>query len=523
MHSFFIIRHFVLNSCEVFFLDDLLDNLNFRFYLSLYRFNIHDFFNCNFSLNSILFIGWNRYKSINSFSDDLMFSTNQASVIFELYNSVNFNRHIILNVNSFFLTNLDNNFNWLFNESINYNWLDIRSLSRKDNWYFDLLFNRCEFLIYNKFSFSINFWFNNSNRLHDNFFNLDNVGFDYLLSNWNLDWNMNLFMLNKSRSYLDWFLNVSVNDFGDLNNKKLLLLNFNPFGTFNYLFNDIIDKDLNRNFFVDSYKLLYWNLNDFFLFNYSFSNHWNLFNPFNRAINFKIDVSYLFNFNWFVNIDDFFNYFFYNFDCRYFNNLLDNNFNNLRNFNWFLNHSWYNYYLFNNFFNLNDLWNFYKFVNDFLDFNFNLFYSFNSSWYFNDFLYNTVYYLNVFDVLDIRFLNLDNFRLFDNFFFNTFNWYNMRNMNSLDYNFRNLDINSYDSILENWDFNLFLNSSDLLDNIFNYYILNLFNFLWHNFLDNLFNNHLNRLDLLNSFFDDHRYLDSLRNINNFVNNSLNWY
>jgi hypothetical protein len=452
-----------------------------------------------------------------------MLGSNQASIIVHLNNSVNFNRYIVFDIYSFFLSDFNDNFNWLFNESINNNRLDIRSFSRKDNWYFDLFFDWCKFLIYNDFSLSIDSWFNNSDRLFDNFFNLENVCFDYFLSYRNFDWNMNFFVLDKSRSNLDWLFNVSVNDFGNFDNKQFLLLNFNQFSTFNYLFDNIIDKYLYWNFFVDSYKLFYWNLHYFFLLNYGLSNHWNLFNLLNRTINFKIDVSDLLDFNWLVNIDDFFDDFFYNFDCWYFNNLFNYNFNNLRNLNWFFNNSWHNYYLFNNFFNLNNFWNLDKLVNNFLNFNFNFFNSFNSSWYFNDFLYNTVYNLNVLDILNVWFFNLDNFRLFNYLFLDAFDRYNMRNMNSLDNNFRYLDINSHDSILKNWDFNLFLNSFDLLNNSFNNYIPDLFNFSWDNFLYNFFNNHLNSLDLLNSLFDNHRDLDSLRNINYLVYNSLNWY
>lgn len=146
-----------------------------------------------------------------------MLSTNQASIIIELNNSVNFHRHIVLDFDSFFLSDFNNNFNWLFNESINNNRLDKRSLSWEDNWYFDLFFDRCEFLIDNNFSFSIDFWFNNSNRLFDNLFNLDNVCFYYFLSNWYLDWNMDFFVLDESRSNFDWFFNVSVYDLGNFN------------------------------------------------------------------------------------------------------------------------------------------------------------------------------------------------------------------------------------------------------------------------------------------------------------------
>ena len=421
------------------------------------------------------------------------------------------------------MSDFNNNFNWLFNESINNNRLDKRSLSGEDNWYFDLFFDRREFLIYNNFSFSIDFWFNNSNRLFDNLFNLDNVCFDYLLSNWHLDWNMDFFVFDESRSNFDWFFNVSVHDLGNFDYNQFLLLNLNQFSTFNYLLYDIIDKYLNWNFFVYSYKLLYWNLNDFFLLNYSFSDYWNLFNLLNRAIDFKIDVSDLLDFNWLVNIDDFLYYLLYNFDCWYFNYLLDNNLNNLRNLDYFFNNSWHNNYFLNNFFDLNDPRNFNKFVNDLLDFNFNFFDSFNNSWHFNDFLYNAVYNLNVFDVLDVWFFNLDNLRLFNYFFLDTFYWHNVRNMNSLDYNFRYLNINSHYSILKNRNFNLFLNSFDLLNHIFNYYVLNLFYFSYHYFLHNLFHNHLYSFDLLDSFFNNHRDLDSLRNIDNFVYDSLNWY
>ena len=170
-------------------------------------------FNFYILLNCVLFICWNRYDSIDNFSDDLVFSSNQASIIVQSNNSVNFNRNVILNVNSLLLSDFNYNFNGLFNKSINNNWLDERLLSRKYNWNFNFFFNRSEFLIYNYFSFSVDFWLRNSNWLSDNFFNLDNVSLNSLFSNWNLDWNVDFFMLNESRSNLDCLLDVSVHNF----------------------------------------------------------------------------------------------------------------------------------------------------------------------------------------------------------------------------------------------------------------------------------------------------------------------
>lgn len=274
-----------------------------------------------------------------------------------------------------------------------------------------------------------------------------------------------------------------------------------------------------------------WYFNDFFLFNYSFSNNWNFFNLFDWAIDFKIDVSDLLDFDWLVDIDYFIYNFFNNFNCRYLHDFLNNNFNYLRYLYDFLNYSWHDYDLLDNLFDLDDFRNLDKFVHYFLNSDFNLLYSFDNSWHFDDLLHNAVDNLNVFNVLDVRLFYLNNLRFLNYLFFNALNRYNVRNMYSLNYNFNYLDWNSHDSILKDRDLNLSLYSLNLLNNIFDYDISNLFYFSWYNFLNNLINEYLDSLDYFHCLFDNYRDLYSLRDVDDLGNDcfdrhyflDVDWY
>jgi DNA-binding MltR family transcriptional regulator len=125
--------------------------------------------------------------------------------------------------------------------------------------------------------------------------------------------------------------------------------------------------------------------------------------------------------------------------------------------------------------------------------------------------------------LDVRFLDLNDFRFFDDLLFNAFDGYNMRNVNLLYNNLGYISRYCYNTILQNWYLDDPINN---LDNFYNFldYMVNDFLNLSRNYsLNNLLDNNFNCLDLSHNLLDHHRYFDSLRDSHNLAYNCFNWY
>ena len=152
----------------------------------------------------------------------------------------------------------------------------------------------------------------------------------------------------------------------------------------------------------------------------------------------------------------------------------------MRNLNQSLNNSWNNHDLFNYFLNFNH----FGYLNQLIDNLFysasNFFYSLDCSWNFNYLFNDTVNNLNIFDVLDIRFLDLDDLGFFNNFFFNTFDWHHMWYMDSFNNNHWNLSGYCHYFLLNHRNLNDSINLFDHLNcplvDVVDYFLnLNYFN------------------------------------------------
>lgn len=152
-----------------------------------------------------------------------------------------------------------------------------------------------------------------------------------------------------------------------------MFLNFNNFRHFNLIVNNLLNRDVSRNFLDDFNNSL----------NYSLMRHDSLLNSFelyelvydflNNSVDFNVDVllnDHFFNFglkDWYLNnFLDFLNSLF-NHDLGY------NSFNNLRNLYYFLYNTRHHNNFLNYLFNFNNFWYFNHLLNNLLDWNLDLF------------------------------------------------------------------------------------------------------------------------------------------------------
>lgn len=198
LHSLLIIRHLILIGIEIFLLYNFLNSLNLWHQFCFSRFNSNYLINSDLFLNSILLVGRHSYYLINSFSNNFVFSSDNDSIIVQFNNAIHFNWNIVFDIDDSVLADFNYDFNGFLDESVYDYWLNEWLFGWKHHWYLHLLDDWSELFIYYNLSFSVNLRLDDSHCLLNHFLNLHYLGLDDLFSDWHLNRDMDLFMLNYS-------------------------------------------------------------------------------------------------------------------------------------------------------------------------------------------------------------------------------------------------------------------------------------------------------------------------------------
>lgn len=281
----------------------------------------------------------------------------------------------------------------------------------------------------------------------------------------------------------------------------------------NYLF----DFDISRNLFnyLNNFFYKYFFINDLFfisrhfneLINNSFHNF--LYLNINILLNFNLNYFFLnhWNLNYFLNL---FNFLFNNY-FRY------NSFNNLWNLDYFFNNSWHNDDFFNYFLYLNNFWNFNHFLDYFFDWNSNFFNSINIPNNLDNLFFNIFDGFRYINIMINNSLNLNGFRLFNNYGVSKIYLFDDSILDFLDNGLLYDLLNANNSFMDDGDLYYSFNFSWYLSNDLDRN-LNLPNYLFNNLLNSYFlNNSFNLFNLLNYAFYYHDFLYYLWHFNNSFN------
>lgn len=272
-----------------------------------------------------------------------------------------------------------------------------------------------------------------------------------------------------------------------------------------YFFNDIVNYNLDWDFFVKGdypFNRYFYNL---FLFDNSLSNNRyfsdflnSFFNLLDKVYN-SLHLDYLLLLNYLLY--DFLN----DLHLRYFHNLLNHNLDQLRNLNNLFDYSWHYHYFLNYLLNFHHFGNLNYFVYNLFNCYLDFFQFLLNHWDLNDFINITVDHLDVFDILNDWLFHLNYHRLLHYLLLYALYRNDVRNMDSLHNDFGHFNGNPYYSVLDYRHFNPFFNNFYDFDHLLHNNILHYLYFLWNNLFDNFFNVNLNNLHFWNDLLNYYRH------------------